>query len=58
MTKASYKSRVALMITNIKFSNEKLNRAGAEKDEENMDRLLSKLGYEVVKHKSLTGKVL
>ncbi|XP_004075421.1 caspase-1 [Oryzias latipes] len=58
VTKASYKSRVALMITNIKFSNEKLNRAGAEKDEENMDRLLSKLGYEVVKHKSLTGKAI
>lgn len=51
-------NRVALLITNIKFTNEKLNRNGAEKDEENMEKLLKSLGYEVVKHTNLTGKVL
>lgn len=58
MTKKSIGNRVALLITNIKFTNEKFNRRGAEKDEENMEKLLTVLGYEVVKHTNLTGKVL
>ncbi|KAM9317889.1 caspase-1-like [Pholidichthys leucotaenia] len=55
VTKESMKSRVALLITNIKFANEKLNRKGAEKDEENMEELLKSLKYEVVKFTNLTG---
>lgn len=51
-------SRVALLITNIKFTDERMNRNGAEKDEENTEKLLTGLGYEVVKHTNLTGKVL
>ncbi|XP_075956101.1 caspase a-like [Anarhichas minor] len=51
-------NRVALLITNIKFADEKLNRKGAEKDEANMDKLLTDLGYEVVKHTNLTGKAI
>jgi len=50
-------NRVALLITNIKFTDEKFNRNGAEKDEENTEKLLTALGYEVVKHTNLTGKV-
>lgn len=57
MTKDNIKNRVALLITNIKFTNERFNRKGAEKDEENMETLLKALGYEVVKHTNLTGKV-
>uniref|UniRef100_A0A3B3BKH4 Caspase a n=1 Tax=Oryzias melastigma TaxID=30732 RepID=A0A3B3BKH4_ORYME len=56
VTKDTYKNRVALMITNKTFLNEKMNRSGAEKDEENMERLLSNLGYKVEKHTNLTGK--
>ncbi|KAM7413026.1 hypothetical protein PAMA_020418 [Pampus argenteus] len=56
VTESSMRSRVALLITNIKFTNEKLNRNGAEKDEQNMEKLLTVLGYEVVKHTNLTGK--
>ncbi|XP_060902800.1 caspase-1-like isoform X3 [Labrus mixtus] len=56
VTNDSIKSRVALLITNIKFTNEKLNRNGAVKDEENMEKLLICLGYEVVKRTNLTGK--
>ncbi|XP_041849843.1 caspase a-like isoform X1 [Melanotaenia boesemani] len=54
--KTSYENRVALLITNIEFSNKRLNRAGAEKDEENMNKVLSSLGYKVEKHRNLTGK--
>uniref|UniRef100_A0A8C6WI84 Caspase-1 n=1 Tax=Neogobius melanostomus TaxID=47308 RepID=A0A8C6WI84_9GOBI len=55
VTSNSIKNRVALIITNITFT--KLNnRPGAEKDEENMEKLLSTLGYEVVKHTNLTAK--
>uniref|UniRef100_A0A3Q3WN69 Caspase a n=1 Tax=Mola mola TaxID=94237 RepID=A0A3Q3WN69_MOLML len=54
----SIANRVALLITNIKFTNEKKNRYGAEKDEENMKSLLTNLGYEVVKHTNLTGKAI
>lgn len=50
-------NRVALLITNIKFTDDKSTRHGAEKDEENMERLLTSLGYEVVKHTNLTAQV-
>uniref|UniRef100_A0A3B5LZP0 Caspase family p20 domain-containing protein n=1 Tax=Xiphophorus couchianus TaxID=32473 RepID=A0A3B5LZP0_9TELE len=49
-------SRVALLITNRNFANERLTRKGAEKDEENMEKLLRSLGYEVVKHNDLTAQ--
>ncbi|TNN29870.1 Caspase-1 [Liparis tanakae] len=54
--KNSMRNRVALLITNIKFTDEKFNRNGAEKDEENTKELLTAMGYEVVKHTNLTGK--
>ncbi|XP_047449343.1 caspase a-like [Mugil cephalus] len=54
--KSNIRNRVALLITNIKFKEEKRNRKGAEKDEENMEKLLSALGYEVVRHTNLTAK--
>lgn len=53
---ASIKSRVALLITNRNFTDDNLTRKGAEKDEENMEDLLTSLQYEVVKHKDLTAK--
>ncbi|XP_049582539.1 caspase a-like [Syngnathus scovelli] len=56
VTKESVRSRVALLITNIKFKDKSLDRAGAEVDERNMYRLLQALGYEVVKHTNLTGQ--
>ncbi|XP_071352930.1 caspase a-like [Trachinotus anak] len=56
VTKNNIRSRVALLITNIKFTHERLNRKGAEKDEENMEKLLKALGYDVIKHTNLTGK--
>ena len=56
--KNSIKSRVALLITNIKFTDKRRDRKGAERDEENMEKLLTGLGYEVVKHTNLTAKVL
>ncbi|XP_026153000.1 caspase a [Mastacembelus armatus] len=56
VTKNNIRNRVALLITNIKFANERLNRRGAEKDEENMEKLLRALGYEVVKYTNLTGE--
>uniref|UniRef100_A0A3B5MA40 Caspase a n=1 Tax=Xiphophorus couchianus TaxID=32473 RepID=A0A3B5MA40_9TELE len=52
----SLRSRVALLITNRNFANERLTRKGAEKDEENMEKLLRSLGYEVVKHNDLTAQ--
>ncbi|XP_015225735.1 caspase-1-A-like [Cyprinodon tularosa] len=52
----SLKSRVALLITNRNFTDERLTRKGAEKDEENMLNLLNSLQYEVVKHNDLTAK--
>lgn len=58
VTQHSSKNRVALLVTNIKFTDEKFNRNGAEKDEENMEKLLTFLGYEVVKHTNLTGKAI
>ncbi|XP_021176814.2 caspase-1 isoform X1 [Fundulus heteroclitus] len=58
VTESSFKSRVALLITNIEFTEEKMKRRGAEKDEENMEKLLSSLGYEVVKFTNLTGQAI
>uniref|UniRef100_UPI0037E81C83 caspase a-like n=1 Tax=Semicossyphus pulcher TaxID=241346 RepID=UPI0037E81C83 len=58
VTKESIRSRVALLITNIKFDTERHNRNGAAKDEENMENKLKSLGYEVVKHTNLTGKAI
>lgn len=49
---------MALLITNIEFTDKSHNRRGAERDEENMEKLLTGLGYEVVKHTNLTAKVL
>lgn len=48
---------MALLITNIKFTCERLYRHGAENDEDNMEKLLKDLGYEVLKHTNLTAKV-
>lgn len=58
MTKDSVKNRVALLITNIHFRDKEKNRNGAGKDEEHMEKLLSDLGYEVVKYRDLTAQVL
>lgn len=58
MAEQSIRNRVALLITNRNFTDTRLNRYGAEKDEENMERLLTALRYEVVKYSDLTGKVL
>ncbi|XP_077954453.1 caspase a [Gasterosteus aculeatus] len=55
--KNSISNRVALLITNIKFT-ELRNRNGAEKDEENMEILMKGLGYEVVKHRDLTAQAI
>nr|XP_040041425.1 caspase a [Gasterosteus aculeatus aculeatus] len=57
-SKNSISNRVALLITNIKFTYEIPNRNGAEKDEENMEILMKGLGYEVVKHRNLTAKAI
>ncbi|KAL3991863.1 low density lipoprotein receptor-related protein 5/6 [Sarotherodon galilaeus] len=54
----SISSRVALLISNRNFSDERLTRKGAEVDEENMDKLLRSLQYEVVKYRDLTGKMI
>ncbi|KAM4590306.1 uncharacterized protein V3H82_004298 [Fundulus diaphanus] len=56
VSETSLKSRVALLITNRNFTDTNLTRKGAEKDEENMEELLSSLQYEVVKHNDLTAK--
>ncbi|KAM4567101.1 caspase a-like [Odontesthes bonariensis] len=56
VTAQSIRSRVALLITNRNFTDDKLTRKGAEKDEENMEKLLLSLNYQVVKYNDLTGK--
>ncbi|XP_035535333.1 caspase-1-like [Morone saxatilis] len=56
VSKTAFKNRVALLITNITFTNEKYNRKGAEKDQENMEKLLKALGYDVLKRTNLTAK--
>ncbi|XP_029699454.1 caspase-1-like [Takifugu rubripes] len=57
-TREAINNRVALLITNITFFHQCLNRKGAEKDEENMETLLKGLGYEVVKYRNLTGRAI
>lgn len=52
VTPISKMHRVALIITNIQFANLKY-RNGADADEENMENLLSALGYAVVKYRDL-----
>ncbi|XP_067362977.1 caspase a-like [Channa argus] len=56
VTDISFRNRVALLICNKVFTNEKLNRSGAEKDEVNMEKQLTTLGYEVVKYENLTAE--
>lgn len=58
VTRESMRSRVALLITNIEFTDKKQNRNGANKDEENMEEQLTRLGYEVVKHRNLTARAI
>ena len=57
VTKKSIENRVALLITNINFTDRTLNRYGADRDEANMKNVLRGLGYEVVPHRDLTGDV-
>ncbi|XP_071783995.1 caspase a [Centroberyx gerrardi] len=52
----STRSRLALLITNKDFTDATKNRNGAEKDEQNMEKLLTDLGYTVVKHRNLSGQ--
>ncbi|XP_051814262.1 caspase a-like [Acanthochromis polyacanthus] len=56
--KKSIEKCVALLITNIEFTDKNANRRGAERDEENMEKLLSDLKYEVVKYRNLTAKAI
>uniref|UniRef100_A0A3Q3GX71 CARD domain-containing protein n=1 Tax=Kryptolebias marmoratus TaxID=37003 RepID=A0A3Q3GX71_KRYMA len=56
VTQESLGNRMALLITNRDFADARFTRKGAEKDEENMVKLLSSLRYSVEKHKDLTGK--
>ncbi|XP_060928948.1 caspase a-like [Limanda limanda] len=58
VTKDNFRNRVALLITNIKFKLKTLDRHGAEKDEENAEKLLTGLGYKVVKYTNLTAKAI
>ncbi|TRY92149.1 hypothetical protein DNTS_031457 [Danionella cerebrum] len=52
----SHRKGLALLITNIIFSDPDNNREGAEKDEASMDWLLSALGFTVIKRRNLTGE--
>ena len=47
---------MALLITNVRFDNGK-HRHGAEKDEQDMSKLLISLGYNVEQHRDLSGVV-
>ncbi|XP_059930353.1 caspase a-like [Gadus macrocephalus] len=46
---------MALLITNVRFAKKEMYRHGAEKDEEDMSKLLISLGYNVEKHRDLRG---
>ncbi|XP_062390089.1 caspase a-like isoform X2 [Sardina pilchardus] len=50
------RKRLALLINNVQFECARLLRRGAERDEERMETLLKGLGYEVVKHRDLSGE--
>uniref|UniRef100_A0A8C8EHJ9 Caspase-1 n=1 Tax=Oncorhynchus tshawytscha TaxID=74940 RepID=A0A8C8EHJ9_ONCTS len=52
----SGRKRLALLINNVEFDDEGMLRRGAVKDEENIERLLRDLGYDVVKHRNLSGQ--
>uniref|UniRef100_A0A8K9VGM3 Caspase-1 n=1 Tax=Oncorhynchus mykiss TaxID=8022 RepID=A0A8K9VGM3_ONCMY len=49
--------RLALLINNVEFDDKNMLRRGAEKDEEDVERLLRDLGYDVVKHRNLSGQM-
>lgn len=57
MTEESISKRVALLITNKTFTRGS-TRHGAEKDDYKMHCMLAELGYDVVKYKNLTAKVV
>ncbi|KAL7840407.1 hypothetical protein AOLI_G00257300 [Acnodon oligacanthus] len=50
------RKRLALLINNVEFDCEEMKRNGAQRDEENMEKLLRGLGYDVVKHTNLSGQ--
>ncbi|XP_036414727.1 caspase-4-like [Colossoma macropomum] len=50
------RKRLALLINNVEFECENMRRRGAQRDEENMEKLLRGLGYDVVKHTNLSGQ--
>ncbi|XP_073697605.1 caspase b-like [Garra rufa] len=54
----SQRKGLALLITNIHFDCKKHNRDGAERDEENIEWLLKALGYNVEKHRNLSGDAI
>ncbi|KAM9801653.1 caspase a-like [Neosynchiropus ocellatus] len=56
VTEATRKNRVALLITNIEFSNPSNNRKGAKADQKNMEHMLRWLHYDVVSLTNLTGQ--
>ncbi|CAL8375611.1 unnamed protein product [Gadus morhua 'NCC'] len=49
------RTRMALLITNVRFAKNENYRHGAEKDEEDMHKLLISLGYNVEKQRDLSG---
>ncbi|XP_056332175.1 caspase a [Danio aesculapii] len=52
----SVRKRLALLINNVDFDDKAMKRSGAEKDEENMEKLLKELDYQVVKSSNLSAK--
>ncbi|KAG7471093.1 hypothetical protein MATL_G00120830 [Megalops atlanticus] len=52
----SERKRLALLINNIKFDRKDMERRGAERDEERMEKLLKDLDYSVVKRRNLSAK--
>ncbi|KAG9259533.1 hypothetical protein AMEX_G27831 [Astyanax mexicanus] len=50
------RKRLALLINNVEFDRENMRRKGAQKDEENMEKLLRALDYHVIKHSNLSGR--
>ncbi|CAL8349435.1 unnamed protein product [Arctogadus glacialis] len=49
------RTRMALLITNVRFAEKEMYRHGAEKDEEDISKLLISLGYNVEQHRDLSG---
>ncbi|NP_571580.1 caspase a [Danio rerio] len=52
----SVRKRLALLINNVDFDDKAMKRSGSEKDEENMEKLLKELDYQVVKRPNLSAK--